>query len=286
MFDPHPPFYPPLPNFNRSEIDFAAIETFLDDSTMTADDEDYIQLLEDGVEVDKAILEEVKTTYREAVEYTGTQLLGLMRHLDQQDILDDALIIITGDHGYEFGERGFTGAKSLYDANIRQGMIVKPPESADWTVPNRCDTIDILPTIAKEIGADTPDHCQGQPWQFKEDDSSEPRITERIRYKHYNVAVENNGIKAIYTYESNPPKRPTDEQLSSGPIHSEYYRLSDVRSGSFVNCGDELTKEARERMLEIATEFASRNPLSRRVDEEFSRPSQETEMQLRHLGYR
>jgi hypothetical protein len=152
LFDPHPPFYPPLGNYNRSKIDFAAIETFLDDSTMTADDEDYIQLLENGIEVDKPILDEVKTIYREAVEYTGTQLLTLMQNLDRYGILDDSFVIITGDHGYEFGERGFTGAKSLYDANIRQGMIMKPPTESTWTVPDQCDIIDILPTVAQAVG--------------------------------------------------------------------------------------------------------------------------------------
>jgi len=287
LFDPHPPFYPPLPNFERSQIDFEAIERFLDDSTMTADDEDYLALLDDGIDVDADVLEEVTTTYREAVKYTGQRLLELFRHLDYHGVLDDSLVIITGDHGYEFGERGFTGAKSLYDANIRQGMIVKPPADASWTVPDRCDTIDILPTIARELGAYVPDQCQGQPWQSKEDDSSQPRITERIREKHYNVAVEIDGIKAIYTYHSDPPTRPTRDQLADGPLREEYYDLSAVRDGLFEDCRDSLDEETKAEFRSTADQFVSSSMNTTAVTSpELQQPTQETEEQLRQLGYK
>jgi arylsulfatase A-like enzyme len=254
---------------------------------MTADNEDYLALLDNGIDVEADTLEEVTTTYREAVQYTGERLLELFRHLDYHGVLDDSLIIITGDHGYEFGERGFTGAKSLYDANIRQGMIVKPPSDASWTVPNRCDTIDILPTIAQEIDADVPDQCQGQPWQSKEDDSSQPRITERIRQKHYNVAVEIDGIKAIYTYYSDPPTRPTSNQLADGPLREEYYDLSAVRDERFEDCGDSLNEETKAQFRSTADEFVSSSMRASDSRERTLRqPTQETEKQLRQLGYK
>lgn len=285
LFDPHPPFYPPLPNVDRSTIDFAAIERFLDDATMTADDEDYIQLLEARPDIDADVLSEVQTTYREAVEYTGDQLLALMRHLDRHELLDESLLVITGDHGYEFGERGFVGAKSLYDGNIRQGMIVKPPASSSWTVPERCDTIDILPTIAHEIGAEPPSQCQGTPWQEKSDDPQQPRIVERIRMKHYNVAVELDGTKAIYTFDSDYPNRPTAEQLAAGPLREEYYHLDAVRGGDFAGCGECLSTAHKERFREVATQFTSRRVVTEPTDE-FVQPSQETQEQLRNLGYK
>jgi arylsulfatase A-like enzyme len=287
LFDPHSPFYPPLPYHDRSRLDFATIEKFFDEFSVTADDEDYLQFIENDLHIDDSILSEVERTYDKAVEYTGNQLLRLVRHLDHQNIFDDALIIITGDHGYEFGERGFVGAKSLYDNNIRQGMIVKPPADSNWTVPDKCDTIDILPTIAHEIGEKPPEQCQGTAWQIKADDPTNPRITERIRKKHYNVAVEHDGLKAIYTYQSNYPHRPTTEQLESGPLKEEYYHPSAVRDGDFADIGNDISIDRRKKLKQIATQFASKNPLAKKSENQiFIQPSQETEEQLRKLGYK
>jgi hypothetical protein len=166
-------------------------------------------------------------------------------------------------------------------------MIVKPPADASWSVPDRCDTIDILPTIAEEIDADVPEQCQGQPWQSKEDDRSQPRITERIRQKHYNVAVEIDGIKAIYTYHSDPPTRPTSDLLADGPLRAEYYDLSGVRDGRFEDCGDSLDEEEKERFHSTAEEFAaSRIDLEKARKTGVVEPTQETEKQLRQLGYK
>lgn len=101
---------------------------------------------------------------------------------------DDALIILTGDHGEEFGERGFFTHRSLYDCNIQPFIAIKPSVTAEWSVPDAVDIVDCFPTIAHEIGADVPNRCVGESLQMK-DGNLVPRITEGTTPQRYTVAV-------------------------------------------------------------------------------------------------
>lgn len=287
LFDPHPPFYPPLPVVDLQDHDFERIEEFLDIQGMSAPDQDYLELLKGEYDADGETVAYIDCIYRHALRYTGNQLRRLFEHLERKDILEDALVVVTGDHGYEFFERGFSGAKTLYDANIRQGMFVKPPAGADWTVPDELDLIDLLPTVARIIDADVPEQAQGVPWQEKGPESG-VRLNERIRPNWYCVAVESEGIKAIYTYESNNPDPPTDEQVESGPVHEEYYRLSDVRSGEYRDIGDRLSDWEKQRLQRTAESFVTRDRASGEFGKSaiHARPDQETEELLEQLGYK
>jgi hypothetical protein len=288
LFDPHPPFYPPLPVPDLVDHDFASIEAFLDIQGMSAPQQDYLELLEADPAVDGTAVDYVDRIYRHALRYTGDQLRRLFEHMDRAEILDDALVVVTGDHGYEFFERGFSGAKTLYDANIRQGMFVKPPADADWTVPEDPDLIDLLPTVARAVGADVPDGVQGRAWQATTGEQDRIRITERIRPNWYCLACESGDTKAIYTYDSNNPDRPTADQVADGPVHEEYYRLSRVRDGQYGDVGDELSADVKRRLRTAAEDFITQERAGAELDERRvrARPDQETEELLEQLGYK
>jgi len=286
LFDPHPPFYPPNRVENLNEHDLATIEGFLEIQGMSAPDQDYLDLLEQSYDADSEQVEYVDKIYRHALRYTGEQLSRLFEEMDNEDILDDALVIVTGDHGYEMFERGFSGAKTLYDANVRQGMVVKPPVDSDWDVPDDADTLDIFQTVVEEIGATPPDQCQGEAWQNLAASGKEKRYTERIRPNWYCVAVESEGVKAIYTYDSNNPNRPTEAQIGQGPVHEEYYRIENVRDGVYEDCGDELSDDEKQSLRDSAETFISSSKAESDTDWESERPSQETEELLENLGYK
>src|SRR5262249_20225731 len=71
--------------------------------------------------------------------------------LKQSGIYDDTLIVLTGDHGEEFGERGMVGWHSLtvYDEILRVPLLVKFPHSwrAGRGVGRQVGHVDIHPTI-------------------------------------------------------------------------------------------------------------------------------------------
>jgi arylsulfatase A-like enzyme len=192
----------------------------------------------------------IKSYYYTAVSYAANQIKRLVLHLKHLNLYSDSLIIITGDHGEDFLEREFAGHNSVTDANIRPGMILKPPTDSNLDVPNNADIIDLLPTIAELVGESPPKQCDGVAWQ-NNSKSDIPRITERISPDSFTISLEKNSTKAIYTYEENHPKYPTKNQLENGPIDTRYYDTSSRSTGKSLNNIDKsnLSEEKFEELI-------------------------------------
>jgi len=286
IFDPHAPYIPPQSRDVSTDLDMAAITDYNETVHSVDAGPDYVQLLNTDLDIPEKTIEMLREFYRESVSYTAENVAWFIEELKHREIFDQALIIITGDHGEEFGERGLYSHNSLYDANIRQFMAVKPPATADWTVPEDPDTTDILPTIAREIGVEPPQQCHGRAWQ----DSGKLegyRITERIRMDWYNIAVEKDGKKAIFTYSENYPDRPTEAQLEQGPILEEFYITGRVRDGDYSDYEEEFTAEEIEVRLNVAESFVREkaSPSKSPNGSSKTKPDMGTKEQLKHLGY-
>ena len=284
ILDPHTPAVPPFPFQNVSDTD---IDSIFEYAQTSADVKDYVEILEEGLDIDDDLIDIAIQTYDETVAYTAEQVARLIEHLKRRDIYDDALIIITGDHGEEFGERNFHNHNSLYDANIRPFTLVKPPVDASWTVPEHTNTIDFLPTIARTVGESPPTHCQGTAWQ-NELGNREPRIIERIHWDWYNVSVEEDGVKAIFTYPSNHKERPPKAVIEDGPVVEEYYRLAQVREGRYEQCKSEISQERRQLFLDRAESFIATTHLETGDNTATSNQTvpEDVEDRLDQLGYK
>ncbi|ELZ26388.1 sulfatase [Halogeometricum pallidum JCM 14848] len=280
LFDAHYPYYPPRSLYDGDSVDYDVVQRFTD---LRPDNSDYLKLvrsLDDPM--DPQVLDEIKRYYGQSVDYIGSQLVRLFDRLETHGLYDDALIIITGDHGEEFGERGVYSHTSLYDENIRPAVLVKPPEGSDWSVPTETDELDILPTIARAVGESPPPYCPGIPWQ--EDIPDRTRITERIDPDWYNVSVEKEGIKGIFTYSDNFPDRPTEETIDRGPEYEEFYRLEAVREGDTGDHAESIDEDRKRHLRDKAASFVTKKPI---VDDSglAAETDQETREHLRQLGY-
>jgi arylsulfatase len=85
--------------------------------------------------------------------YFGRVLDGL----EQQGILDNALIVFVSDHGEMLGERRYRFSKyCLYDSSVRVPMILSGtyvPEARQGTVDERpAELIDLVPTLSEVAG--------------------------------------------------------------------------------------------------------------------------------------
>jgi arylsulfatase A-like enzyme len=222
LFDPHSPYYPPREMRHDDDLDMDVIDDLLEYRFF----KDYVDVLEaEEPTFDEDDLEQLRRYYRKSVEYVAEALVDFVEHLKRRDVFEDAFIVITGDHGEDFAEGTFMGHNSLYDTNIRPGMVVKPPTESQLKVPDEADLIDVFPTIADLLDVPVPEQCAGKSWVCEND--PEPRVVERISEDWYNIAVEAGGYKAIFTYEQNYPNRSTEAQLESGPVATEWYRLDD-----------------------------------------------------------
>ena len=102
--------------------------------------------------------------YDASIRYTDEQLGRLLEGLRERGLYENALIVITSDHGEEFWDHGsFFHGQSLYDELLRVPLLVKFP--ARWragaTVETAVSTVDILPTIAHSIRAEIDDRWAG-----------------------------------------------------------------------------------------------------------------------------
>ena len=253
IFDAHNPYIPPEATRGDQLIDTQLIYQW-QESPRTSN---YIDLRNNPLSYDAEAIEVFQTYYRQSLEYVAGELVRLIDHLKQMELFDDALVVISGDHGDDWYERGTMLHQSLYDTNIRQGMIVKPPAEADFSVPDNLDLIDLLPTICEEIGVDPPAQCKGQPMH---DHQQRPRITERITSNWYVVAVEMEGVKGIFTYDENYPHRATQEAVKDGPVEEEFYILSEFREHAGDGDHSGIDGKLKTELREIAEEFIASDP--------------------------
>jgi hypothetical protein len=94
--------------------------------------------------------------YDGTIAYVDAELGRFLSGLEERAIYENALIIVTADHGEEFWDHGsFFHGQSLYDELLRVPLIVKYP--AAWQGGTRVArlawTLDILPTIADMMTA-------------------------------------------------------------------------------------------------------------------------------------
>jgi hypothetical protein len=244
--DTHDPYFPPLSYMN--DIDFAALESMRPNNSP----DEYPDWLHNGLKIDDKYVEKIKNYYKKSISYTFKQIERLIHNLMRKGIYEESLIIICGDHGQEFFERGFRTHGSLNDAAIRPAMLIKTPCGSQWEVPENVDYIDILPTIAAEIGTSAPTYVQGVPLQEKK--GQQIRITERFSNNWYNISIEKGELKAILSYNTDGV-RPSKERLDKKPDISEYYSLESVRKDNFEDIGAELQAEIKEEMRAICKYF-------------------------------
>ena len=103
--------------------------------------------------------------YDGEVAYTDSLVGEFRRALDERDLLDDSLVIVTSDHGEGLGDHGeeFHGF-FVYDSTIHVALIIKPPSrfGAGRVVDRPVSHVDLVPTILDLVGQPLPDDIQGR----------------------------------------------------------------------------------------------------------------------------
>jgi arylsulfatase A-like enzyme len=166
-YDPHAPFMPPQSEFNQltgkrelSLEDFDKLENFhgrlvesflhyerlMLDGKDTAEDRGKHQRL-------KKMLEErfelIHDLYLAEVEYVDRAIGQVLDTLKWANLYDDALIVITADHGEEFGEHGgVEHGHTQYQELLHVPLFIKLPGGKEIRrIPDRVSILSVYPTI-------------------------------------------------------------------------------------------------------------------------------------------
>jgi arylsulfatase A-like enzyme len=101
----------------------------------------------------------LRATYDAGVEYVDQSLGEFFDSLRSAGLWDNLLVIVTADHGEEFGEHGGFSHDSLYDEVLRVPLLVKWPGADRGGVVNEVLTssVDLAPTLLARAGLPTGD---------------------------------------------------------------------------------------------------------------------------------
>jgi hypothetical protein len=84
----------------------------------------------------------------------------ILEALAKQGVLDDTVVLLTGDNGYFYGEHGLSEERRLaYEESIRVPLLVRYPRlvKPGWAPAQMALTIDLAPTLL-ELGGAAPEH--------------------------------------------------------------------------------------------------------------------------------
>ncbi len=104
--------------------------------------------------------------YDAELRYADHLLGVLLERLKAEELYDNALLAITGDHGEAFWEQGdFGHGRTLNEAVVRVPLIIRPPGGLDTgaqTISAPTSLLDLAPTALTQAGAALEPPLQGQ----------------------------------------------------------------------------------------------------------------------------
>jgi arylsulfatase A-like enzyme len=129
---------------------------------------DYVSYwkLKTGVQVRPRQLESLIALYDGAVTYTDAELGRLLAILRKTGLYDQALIVVTADHGEQFFDHGlWRHSNSAFEPLVHIPLVIKYPGQHTGTVVRESvGGIDIMPTVLRTLGEGCAS-CEGRPLQ-------------------------------------------------------------------------------------------------------------------------
>lgn len=99
----------------------------------------------------------IKNRYINSCHHLDSQYGRVIRYLADHNLLDSTIVILTGDHGEEFLEKGHWGHNSSFvEEQTRTPLVLWVPGMAPRKVDRMTSHVDIPPTILPLLGVTTP----------------------------------------------------------------------------------------------------------------------------------
>jgi arylsulfatase A-like enzyme len=156
----------------------------------------------------------LEALYDGEITYWDEHFGALLDELRRRGLYDQMTIVVTSDHGEEFGEHGgFFHGTTLYDEQVHVPLFVKLPASrrGGTVVRHWVQSIDILPTLLRESRIEVPEGVQGAGLfegsdRLFAEESHEGNVLQAVRERRGT-----DEIKLITANEGNPRRLPRSE---------------------------------------------------------------------------
>ena len=136
--------------------------------------------------------------YYAMITHLDDQIGRVIKKLEEKGMLDNTIIVFSGDNGLAVGQHGLMGKQNLYEHSINVPLIFSGP-GIDKSV-KKSDfayLFDIYPTLCDVAGVNIPETVQGQVLPVMEASDKSKRAYMFFAYKHFQRAIRNDRYKMI-----------------------------------------------------------------------------------------
>jgi len=139
--------------------------------------------------------------YLRCVKGVDDAIAQLLNYLEANNLLENTLIVYTGDQGFFLGEHNLMDKRWMYEEALRMPFIVYWPKSVqagqvnDWLISNT----DFAPTLLEIAGAEVPDTMQGMSFAAALSGGAKPSDwREAIYYRYWMHMAHNLEVPAHF----------------------------------------------------------------------------------------
>lgn len=212
-------------------------------------------------------LEHLIALYDGEIRFTDDHLRLVFEVLESRGLLDNALTVITSDHGEEFFEHGGKGhRRTLFEEMIRVPLLVHWPGRVGpgIVVEDQVRLIDIMPTLAAAANAGASLSTQGRDLGPLLQGSSLPRVRSlselfvdgdslrALRTERQKLLQRDEAVPGwLYQLDADPGEmRPVVTEEVAGPVQAELARALEFRARLGLDRSDpiDLEDDLRQRL--------------------------------------
>ena len=125
--------------------------------------------------------------YLRCVKGVDDNVKRLLDYLEKEKLLDNTIIIYTGDQGFMLGEHDYIDKRWMYEESLRMPFLVRYPKKIK--AGSRSDAIinnaDFAPTLIDMAGGKVPNYMQGSSFKTILETGSEPINWKKDTYYRY-----------------------------------------------------------------------------------------------------
>ena len=133
------------------------------------------------------VYQEYLKRYLRCVKGVDDNVKRLVDYLESENLLENTIIIYTGDQGFMLGEHDYIDKRWMYEESMRMPFFVRYPQSI--ASGSRTDAIinntDFAPTMIELAGGQAPDYMQGQSFTKILETGEEPADWPQATYYRY-----------------------------------------------------------------------------------------------------
>lgn len=220
---PHLPFVAPQKYwdlYDEADLVLPSNYTFFPKDAPASASSDWGELrnMYDGMPSEGPVSDEVALKlihgYLACVSYTDDMIGKLLDELERLEMLDDTIIILWGDHGFQLGDHTLWCKHTLFETSMHAPLIISAPGyNAGQRVNSLVEMVDIYPTLCELAGFELPVHLQGKslvPTMEDPDAIHKKAIYgryhagETVRTERFQYSEWNNGSRMLYDHVRDP----------------------------------------------------------------------------------